>query len=159
VSILSFLKRRSGFFGSGKFGKTNGKEIFTEMWPGSGQNISRQIINNIKNIVYIEIDKYLTYGNNEQTPPLSNLSSRKGINVSDITFIKYAKEYLYDKFGDYGYILYSKLWPNDINTLRANAGRIFHLLLNYILTSFFNRLGIPYFSEVPIYPGARDLTV
>ncbi|MHA1456617.1 MAG: 3'-5' exonuclease, partial [Promethearchaeota archaeon] len=137
------------------FGKTKGKEIFKEMWPGSGQNISRQLISNIEKTVQIEIDKFLTHQNQEQISTISNLSSLRGINVSSATFSKYAKEYINNNFGTDGSISYSELWPNDINILKANAGRIFHLLLNYNLTSFFNEFGILYFSEIPIYPKSR----
>jgi len=139
-----------------KFGKENGIKIYEEMWPGSGQKATRRVIKNIKEKVNLELERYFS-SKEFRITPLSFLCSLPEIKVSEATFGKYAKKYLYERFGDYGDILYSELWSSDLLSLRTNSGRLFHSLISFILTSFFINKGVYYFSEVQIYSGTKKV--
>ena len=83
---------------------------FTSGKPG-GHYISETEKNTIYDITKRAIDRYLDSDNRNKPSPLSELTKAEDLNVTNNTFIKYAKEYLIGRFGEEkGTDLFCKRW-------------------------------------------------
>ncbi|MFX1239315.1 MAG: hypothetical protein ACFE8P_16565, partial [Promethearchaeota archaeon] len=127
------------------------EEDYFLMWPIS--ELSLEKINDIKQEAIFHIFKFL---NNPNYKPLSlkRIATKQG--VSKFSVAKYIIQYLVEEYGkEEGVELYIKMWLNNKNFWKY-MGSWTHLILNSVLTQYFNSLNIRYYTEIQIFSGQVD---
>jgi DNA polymerase-3 subunit epsilon len=136
------------------YGDEYGNQLYSEMWFNKTLGISNDIIKKINNLVDEYCSKFIQSNKIERPIPIKDIVEYIIPEISSHTFTKYAKELLVKNYGKQnGTTIYSEMWPSD--NLATKVGSRLHVLINDLLTKFFNKRGIQYISEPYIYPGRR----
>ena len=136
------------------YGDEYGNQLYSEMWFNKTLGISNDIIKKINNLVDEFSSKFNQSNKIERPIPIKDIVEYVIPKISSHTFTKYAKRFLIKKYGKQkGNKIYTEMWPNE--NLATKVGSRLHVLINDLLTKFFDKKGIQYFSEPYIFPGRR----
>jgi len=136
------------------YGDEYGNRLYSEMWFNKTLGISNDIIKKINNLVDEFSNKFNQYNKIERPIPIKDIVEYIIPKISSHTFTKYAKRFLIKKYGEQkGNKIYTEMWPNE--NLATKVGSRLHVLINDLLTKFFHKKCIQYFSEPYIFPGRR----
>jgi len=134
------------------YGDEYGNQLYSEMWINKTVGISDDIIKTINFVVENSSNKFIR--SNERPIPIKDIVEYIIPEISLHTFTKYAKRFLIKKYGKQkGNKIYTEMWPNE--NIATKVGSRLHVLINDLLTKFFDKKGIQYFSEPYIFPGRR----
>ncbi len=136
------------------YGDEYGNQLYSEMWFNKTLGISNDIIKKINDLVDEYSSKFIQSNKIKHPIPIKDIVEYVIPEISSHTFTKYAKELLVKNYGKQnGNTIYSEMWPSE--NLATKVGSRLHVLINDLLTKFFNKRGVQYISEPYIYPGRR----